>query len=133
MKTKTLVLVRGLPGAGKTSFAKNCDFISCVAADDYPFYNEKGEYKFEFELLPYAHKWCYDKVERWMKYNNIPTIYVHNTFTTEREMKPYFDLAKKYDFRVYTIIVENRHGNKSVHNVPEKTIEKMRNRFDIKL
>jgi hypothetical protein len=29
--------------------------------------------------------------------------------------------------------VENRHGNSSVHNVPEETIEKMKKRFEIKI
>jgi hypothetical protein len=34
----------------------------------------------------------------------------------------------------YTVMtVENYHGNKSVHNVPEETMQKMRNRFQINL
>jgi hypothetical protein len=48
-------------------------------------------------------------------------------------MKPYFELAKQYDYRVTTIIVENRHGAKSIHNVPPETIKKMTDRFEIKL
>ncbi len=31
------------------------------------------------------------------------------------------------------IVLEKGHGNKSVHNVSDETIEKMRNRFNIKL
>jgi hypothetical protein len=58
---------------------------------------------------------------------------VSNTFTQEWEMKPYFDLAKKYGYKVFTVIVENRHGGKNVHNVPDEALEKMRNRFEIKL
>jgi hypothetical protein len=48
-------------------------------------------------------------------------------------MEPYLKLAEKYDYKVVSLIVENRHGNKSVHNVPDETMEKMRNRFEIKL
>ena len=48
-------------------------------------------------------------------------------------MQPYFDLAKKYGYTVFTIIVENRHGGKNVHNVPENVIESMKNRFEYKL
>jgi hypothetical protein len=48
-------------------------------------------------------------------------------------MKSYFDIAEKYGYRVHSIIVENRHGNKSVHDVPDATMGNMLNRFQIKL
>ena len=70
-----------------------------------------------------------------MKSNGVyfPEIVVSNTSTTEKELQPYLDLATKYDYKVVSLIVENRHGNSSVHNVPDETIDKMRNRFNIKL
>lgn len=63
----------------------------------------------------------------------IDRIIVCNTNTTEREMKPYMDLALQFGYKVFSIIVENRHGGVSIHNVPEETLEKMRNRFEVKL
>jgi predicted kinase len=48
-------------------------------------------------------------------------------------MKPYIDLANQYGYTIFTIIVENRHGNSSVHDVPEETMKKMKDRFEIKL
>jgi hypothetical protein len=48
-------------------------------------------------------------------------------------MQPYYDLAKEYGYMVFSIIVENRHGGKNVHNVPEGKINQMRDRFQIKL
>ena len=48
-------------------------------------------------------------------------------------MKPYFDLAEKYGYNVYTIIVENRHKSKSIHNVPDYVIKAQRDRFEIVL
>jgi hypothetical protein len=62
-----------------------------------------------------------------------PRIVVSNTFTQEWEMQPYFDMAAKHGYRVVSLIVENRHGNQSIHSVPPETIEKMKNRFEIKL
>ena len=56
-------------------------------------------------------------------------VVVSNTFTTEREMKPYLNLAEKYGYTVFTVIVENRHGNKDVHNVPEETRQKQAERL----
>jgi hypothetical protein len=61
------------------------------------------------------------------------TIVVSNTFTQEWEMKPYYDLSEQYGYRVYSIIVENRHGGINEHNVPEEKLEQMKHRFQIKL
>jgi len=63
----------------------------------------------------------------------VERIVVANTNTTEREMQPYYDLARQFGYTVYSVIIENRHGSKNIHDVPEATLEKMVNRFDIKL
>jgi hypothetical protein len=63
--------------------------------------------------------------------NNV--IVVSNTFTQEWEMQPYFDMAENFDYKVFSVIVENRHGGINQHGVPEDKIELMRNRFEIKL
>lgn len=134
---KYLYLVRGIPGSGKTSFAKTIwsDYV-IVEADK--FFEKDGEYKFDPTKLKDAHQWCKDTVEQFMKDNELnhqfyPEIVVSNTFTQEWEMQPYIDLANKYGYKIFSLIVENRHGNKSVHNVPDETIQKMINRFEIKL
>ena len=92
-----------------------------------------GEYKFDASKLKDAHTWCHDIVEDWMNPFGFETIIVSNTFTQEWEMEPYFELAKKYGYKVFTVIVENRHGGTNEHNVPEDKIEQMKNRFEVKL
>jgi len=62
-----------------------------------------------------------------------PEIAVSNTFTQEWEMEDYYKLAEKYNYKVVSLIVENRHGGKNVHGVPEDKLEIMKNRFEIKL
>jgi predicted kinase len=136
---KNLILLRGLPGSGKSTFAKTMwsELVVCEA-DDYFIDEETGEYKFNQRDLPKAHNWCRFRVETFMKDNIVneqfyPNIVVSNTFTQEWEMKEYFELAKKYNYKVFTLIVENRHGGKSVHDVPDATMDNMLNRFEIKL
>ena len=51
----------------------------------------------------------------------------------DEEMEPYFDLAKEYGYRVYSLVVENRHGGKNIHNVPKEKIEEMEGRFSVKI
>jgi hypothetical protein len=61
------------------------------------------------------------------------TIVISNTFTQEWEMKPYMDMAKNWDYMVFSIIVENRHGGVNQHGVPEEKLQQMADRFETKL
>ena len=56
--------------------------------------------------------------------NEVPAIIVSNTFSRESEIAPYIELAEINDYEVTVMILENRHGNKSVHNVPEETLQR---------
>ena len=60
-------------------------------------------------------------------------IAVSNTFTQEWEMEAYYNLAKEFNYKVFSIIVENRHDGVNSHGVPEEKLEQMKNRFEIKL
>jgi hypothetical protein len=48
-------------------------------------------------------------------------------------MEPYYLLAEELGYQVFSIIVENRHGGKNLHGVPQESLDKMKNRFEIKL
>jgi predicted kinase len=138
MIPKILTLVRGLPGSGKSTFANWIWNEYAICEADKFFTDKEGNYNFDATKLSEAHKWCKEQVEIRMKDNQAnpqfyPEIVVSNTFTQEWEMQPYIDLANQYGYTIFTIIVENRHGNSSVHGVPEETINKMKNRFEIKL
>lgn len=133
-----LILLRGLPGSGKSTLARHLFPQRVFEADQY-FYDHKGNYIFDAAQLHDAHKWCQSRVREAMDINKetngeeYSEIVVSNTSTTEKELKPYLDLADEYGYQVVSLIVENRHGNKSVHNVPDETIERMKQRFSIKL
>jgi len=138
---KELFLLRGLPGSGKTTLAHSIGG-TWVEADHY-FLNENGDYEFYGSKLKDAHKWCQDSVEEAMTWDEHPEIeflsagvskiVVSNTFTQEWEMQPYYDLAEKHGYKVYSLVVENRHGGVNEHGVPEDKLEIMKNRFEVKL
>lgn len=44
-------------------------------------------------------------------------------------MKPYLDIAEKYGYTVFTVVVEKRHDNSDVHNVPQETRQKQAERL----
>ena len=128
---KILYIVRGIPGSGKSTFAKTLGGIH-YEADMYFIDPTTGEYKFDGSKIKLAHSWCMIQTQKAMV-NDEPKIVVSNTFTQEWEMETYFKLAEENGYKVFTIIVENRHGNTNEHNVPEDKIEQMKNRFNIKL
>jgi predicted kinase len=124
---KLLILMRGLPGAGKSTLSEALtDKENICTADD--FFMDKGEYKFDATKLGAAHDYCQTKCRLRMAVG-APLIIVANTLTSEREMKPYEDLARQFGYMVHSVIVENRHGGVNTHNVPEESLEKMRNRL----
>ena len=126
---KTLFLVRGLPGSGKTTFAKQ---LSDVVFEADMYFESDGEYKFDPSKIRDAHEWCKGHVRQWMQHGE-KKIAVSNTFTQEWEMEDYFKMAEKYQYNVVSLIVENRHGGKNIHGVPDEKLDLMKNRFQIKL
>lgn len=136
---KELILLRGLPGSGKSTVAKLLGAGGAGTAhfEADMYFMVDGKYEFDPSALRNAHQWCQNSVEHAMLLNKTQgdnsKIIVSNTFTQEWEMVPYYELAEKYGYRVYSLIVENRHNGVNEHNVPEESLVKMRNRFEIKL
>jgi predicted kinase len=132
-----LILLRGLPGSGKSTLAKiilqlrNTDDPEVLSADDF-FENKEGDYNFDPSKIKEAHNYCQFRCSERMRQQKAKIV-VANTFTQEWEMDEYFKMAERYNYRVHTVIVENRHGNENVHGVPEDKLQQMKNRFQIKL
>ena len=130
---KMLYLIRGLPGSGKSTLAKTlAASLGCGHYEADMIFMVDGEYRFNADLLGHAHHWCRSKVEQNMSQEE-HAIVVSNTFTTEKEMKPYLALAEEFGYNVTSMVIENRHFSGSIHDVPSETMQKMRDRFSIKL
>jgi predicted kinase len=133
---KNLYLLRGIPGAGKSTLAKQ---LGDSHFETDTFFMVEGEYKFDPTKLRKAHEWCQSQIELAMINNHVTAgldnsdIVVSNTFTQAWEMDAYYELANQYGYRVFSIIVENRHGGVNQHNVPEDKLQMMKERFEVKL
>ena len=134
---KNLYIVRGLPGSGKSTFAKSiAKSYQVFEADQY--FMKNGKYKFNPTKLKEAHNDCKNRVARRMRENLFNSLFfnnivVSNTFTQYWEMKFYRNIAKRYGYKVHTIVVENRHEGVNIHGVPEDKLQVMEDRFEIKL
>ena len=65
--------------------------------------------------------------------NNELKIFVHNTFTMDWELEPYFKLAAKYDYILFIVTVENYHQSVNVHDVSNEQLQKMAEKYKVKL
>lgn len=129
-RDNTLILVRGLPGSGKTTFSKkfkdeSTERFMHFEADQY-FYDENNVYDFNYEELEYAHQYCYTNTAD-MLINN-ESVIVSNTFTTLKEMSSYIHLSERLGTKLKVIKCIGDFG--SIHNVPESTLDKMKNRWE---
>lgn len=114
---KLLVLIRGVSGAGKSSLADILTMLPdtlAIAADDY----WGPDYNFDITKLHEAHAWCQLMARSYLE--DGASVVVHNTATTERDVRLYKEIAESHGAKFISIIVENRHGNDSVHGVPQE-------------
>ena len=132
MNDLEVVILRGIPGSGKSTFARKLASKENICEADEFMVNDDGEYDFNPARLGYCHDQCYEKFKRLLVLGT-PTVIVSNTSTTEREMTSYIKLSESMGYKVTFLIVENRHGNTSVHGVPEDKLQIMRDRFQISL
>lgn len=130
----TLYLIRGVPGSGKSSFARKLEMFGVVdwyfEADNF-FYTSTGNYLFDASKLADAHFWCQERTRE--ELNRGDNVAVSNTSTTEKEVEVYRKIAENAGANFVSIVMENRHNGENIHNVPADKIQQMKNRFSIKL
>ena len=120
---KTVLILRGVSGSGKTTFAEtlaalNPDAVEICTADDF-FYDAQGNYNFDPKLLGHAHRQCQERFEHSLEHGTASLIIVANTNTKPSDFAFYVNAAKGRAI-VTSIVLENRHGNNDVHSVPKE-------------
>lgn len=133
---KILYLIRGAPGSGKSTLAYTMLDSGIVdahyEADDFFMEPTKDGPRYEWNpaLVGAAHRWCQNNVALGMQGNQ--NIVVSNTFTTRKELDPYYKLAIQYGYVVQEIVMRfpvfpNAHG------VPQEKVKQYQERLEASL
>lgn len=79
-----LILVRGLPGSGKSTHARVIanEIFRCARIEADMYFVKDGEYLFDASKLGEAHKWCLDNTRELL--SDGVSVVVSNTFTTKK-------------------------------------------------
>lgn len=104
-----MVLVRGLPGSGKTTYAKeNFVKVGFKHFETDMFFTKDGVFRYEPGKTKQATEWCHRAVRDAVK--NTADIVVSNHFIRHWEMGYYLELAvkNKYDVVVHTCLNNNQ-------------------------
>ena len=122
-----LYIIRGLPGSGKTTFARTDKrFNGCFHVEADMMHVIGGEYKFDSNRLRYAHGWCKKMVVDQLIIGM--DVVVSNTFSRLWEVLPYLDLHSKENTIVYKVHKQFLYD--SVHGVPQDVICNMKDRWE---
>ncbi|XP_047711270.1 NEDD4-binding protein 2 isoform X2 [Prionailurus viverrinus] len=96
-----LVLLRGLPGSGKSFLARTLQEDNpsgiILSTDDYFYIN--GQYQFDVKYLGEAHEWNQNRAKEAFE-KKVSPIIIDNTNLQAWEMKPYVSLSQKHKYKV---------------------------------
>lgn len=126
---KTMIILMGASGSGKSTHAKTLGLVS-FSADR--FFMQHGEYRFDPAQLGTAHARCFCGAIEEVRYesgsHSPKDVVIDNTNATIAEIAPYVALAQAYGYDVeFRVFDEFPYQN--IHGVPEATVAAQRARL----
>lgn len=119
-----LTVIRGVPGTGKSTYAKK--HYDCLILENDMFQIRDGRYCWSADGTKRAVDLCVKMAD--MALANGSDIVVANTCTRKKYVYCFFNIARKYGAKFEVIRMTKEYGN--VHSVPASTLDSMRENFE---
>jgi|ETNmetMinimDraft_19_1059907.scaffolds.fasta_scaffold18817_2 predicted kinase len=132
---KTVTILRGLPGSGKSTYARKHHGGAVICSADSFFVDEEGNYRFQKLRIADAHQHCLNRFITAVLADERDVV-VDNTNTCLWEYEKYILLGKKYGYSIRIIRMHADESNleslvvRNVHNVDRRTMRHMFDRFE---
>lgn len=120
----TLAIVRGIPGSGKTTFAKKT--FNCPIFENDMYFVHNGKYVYDTAKRPNAIDWCMSMADECLYYGL--DVCVSNTFTKAAYIQFYVNIAKRYNANVKVFRMCGDFVN--IHETPQDIYNDMKNTFE---
>ena len=117
-----LILIRGLPGSGKTTMAAVLAMIGYKHFEADMFFEVGGVYRYDSSRIRDAHAWCKQSTQDALTAGT--RVVVSNTFTRLDEMGPYRSMTTNLQ------VIEARGQWENVHGVPAEMLARMALRWE---
>ncbi|XP_027542555.1 NEDD4-binding protein 2 isoform X5 [Neopelma chrysocephalum] len=135
---QVLVLLRGVPGSGKSYLARNILEDNpggiILSTDDY--FNKHGQYHYDPNCLGEAHDWNRKRAKEAFEMGISPII-IDNTNIQAWEMKPYITLAQQFKYKVtfrepdtWWKFKPKELERRNIHGVSKEKIKRMLERYE---
>lgn len=130
---KELVILRGLPGSGKSTFAHLLTTgRNAVIIENDQYMYEDGVYIWKTSKMKGAIKDTNEKLYRALK-TGVELIVISNVNVRLSDFNRYIEMGKNDGYKITSLIVENRADTKSKHGVCKETLNSMEENFQVKL
>lgn len=127
-----VIVMRGIPGSGKSTYCKNnYPGAAVYSADDY-FVNDEGVYVFDPKKLPQAHGKCLKDFVFHLERPLSADAVIDNTNTTAVEVAPYAALALAYGCELEIVTIQCdpvRAWERNTHGVSVEGVKAMHKRL----
>jgi predicted kinase len=134
MKNKTVTIMRGVPGSGKSTKAATLGGL-ILAIDDF-FTSKDGRYHWEAKKLAAGHAWNVSRCQDAMRNGN-DNIIIDCVNGHAYDAKRYCQLAKEFDYNVVFVTADSSWAfnaeecfSRCAHGVPLESIKRMLSSFE---
>lgn len=120
-----LIIIRGLPGSGKSTYAKT-HYPNALHLENDMFHYHNGKYEFDIKRQKEAVYWCASTCRNSLAQGM--DVVVSNTFTRKQFVDSYVEFAKMKGIDFKVIRLETQYGN--IHEVPQDVFDSMQKGFE---